>query len=76
MAYQNTNYETPPGGITTIKTLNATDRLDATVTIGANQQTFTYYLGGGSVKNGGGGKYYLDDKKTLERSTQNVREIE
>ncbi|MDO8661646.1 MAG: hypothetical protein Q7K98_00275 [Candidatus Omnitrophota bacterium] len=60
--------ETPGGIITTTKTLNATDTLDATVTVGTNPQTFTHKLGGGSLEEGGGGKYYPDNSKTLERT--------
>jgi len=71
-----TKNETPPGVITTTKTLKTTDILNATVTIGTNQQTFTHNLGGGSLDDGKGGKYYNDQTKTLERITQNAREIQ
>ncbi|TRZ93803.1 hypothetical protein D4R78_07500, partial [bacterium] len=46
-----TKQESPSGGITTTKELNATDKLEANVTIDGKPYSFTHYLGAD-------GKYY------------------
>jgi len=46
-----TKQESPSGGITTTKELNATDKLEANVTIDGTAYSFTHYLGAD-------GKYY------------------
>ena len=59
--------ETPGGVITTTKSLNAKDVLNATVTIGTNQQVFTTH------SLGEGGKYYPGDSNTLNRPSRSMQ---